>query len=148
MNNQEDENKIFEELLNEERLFDEEVKEFKNIMKQNLRDLNECKKETQKRVQEKISKSTKYADEFEYLMKELVDAIECPILFSEMTLPSISPCGHVYEDDAIRQCYRKGLKDPISRASFEENTTRPHYLSKNIIEIINKYVAVTNVNLT
>jgi len=59
----------------------------------------------------------------------------CPILLTWMRRPVITPCGHTFDRDAIRQWFRSGHNTcPTCRATA--TTVVPNYLARRLVALL------------
>ena len=90
----------------------------------------------------------RYIEEFLQMLDELKELTCCPIGCEEFSDPVVSSFGHVYENCNINKWYQTRLKDPIARRNFEVNQTRPHYLAKGAISVLERYSEIANIKIS
>lgn len=143
----EDHTDAIESMIQQEKEFDDEVKKFKSIMIENMKEIHELFIKTKVEKEYKLQNNGDYKIEFEQFLNDLSCYTECPLLLTKMNNPVLAPSGHVYDEISINQCIRSGLSDPLSRAKLAENIDRPHYLCKSIVELLHKYSGVSGLEL-
>mmetsp|Transcript_6777 Transcript_6777/g.5925 ORF Transcript_6777/g.5925 Transcript_6777/m.5925 type:complete len:213 (+) Transcript_6777:204-842(+) len=136
---------ILEKMKEEEKFFDGEVKQFKDQMANSIFELSQVLEESKRQKRMKNLKYNVYKDEFKLVLRELDQITECPIIFSKYSNPYLAPSGHIFDEFTIYQMKKHNGSDPLTRIQFADNTNRPHYLCKDVLDVLNRFASVTDV---
>ncbi|CAI2377040.1 unnamed protein product [Moneuplotes crassus] len=136
--------KVLGQMQKEEYSFDEEIRKFKFEMKDTIEQINEII-----RKEEELSRLITIPEykEYKQLLSELQNLIQCPIFYSRFTDPQLAPSGMIYDGASIDQLLYRYYKDPFTRARFEENIKREHYLSRDVLCLLQNYAEAKNIDL-